>query len=152
MKHVILILLTLSLICLFSAACSPAPEPDIQYDPAALRFSGERAFQIEEAFVTKNTHRVSGSKQAHQATEWLLDEFSSAGWQCAFDDWEAVLYSETVMLRNVVCRLEGESDQEILVMAHHDIAPTTIRLRRQDFTLGVCIRILLSPIADRNAA
>ena len=31
-------------------ACSPAPEITAQYDPAEIRFSGERAYQIVEKF------------------------------------------------------------------------------------------------------
>ena len=47
-----------------------------------------------------------------------------------------------MLLRNVVCRLPGETDQEILVLAHHDIAPTTIQGADND---GSGIAILLHP-------
>jgi hypothetical protein len=126
-------------------ACSPVPEPEIQYDPSTLQFSGERAYAIEDDFVTTHTHRVSGSDEILQATVWLRDKLSAAGWQCIFDDWEAVLYSETVLLRNVVCRLPGESEQEILVMAHHDIAPTTIQGADNDGS-GIAILLHLAEI------
>ena len=137
-----LLILAMFFLSLVSVSCSPAPEPQIQYDPSALRFSGERAYEIEDEFVTTHINRVSGSKEILQATVWLREEFNAAGWECEFDDWEAVLYSESVQLRNVVCRLPGESDQEILVMAHHDIAPTTIQGADND---GSGIAILLHP-------
>jgi hypothetical protein len=140
-----LIILVIFFLCLASTACSPAPEPDIQYDPSTLRFSGERAYAIEEQFVTTYTNRVSGSDEIYQATEWLRDEFSAAGWDCGFDDWEAVFYSQPVLLRNVVCRLPGESDQEILVLAHHDIAPTTIQGADNDGS-GIAIMLHLAEI------
>jgi hypothetical protein len=145
MNHKTFIIFHLFLLLVASAACSPVPEPDIQYDPSSLRFSGERAYEIEGQFVTTNTHRVSGSQEILEATVWLRDEFSAAGWQCEFDDWEAVLYSETVLLRNVVCRLPGESEQEILVMAHHDIAPTTIQGADNDGS-GIAIMLHLAEI------
>jgi len=140
-----LILLIVLLLCAASVACSPVPEPDIQYDPAALRFSGDQAYAIEEQFVTTHINRVSGSEEILEATVWLRDELSAAGWDCGFDDWETVLYSETVLLRNVVCRLEGESDQEILVLAHHDIAPTTIQGADNDGS-GIAILLHLAEI------
>ena len=61
-------------------ACSPAPEITAQYDPAEIRFSGERAYEIEEEFVTTHTNRVSGSEESRQATTWLQDQFTAAGW------------------------------------------------------------------------
>jgi hypothetical protein len=140
-----LLILIVFFLFVVPAACSPAPEIDIQYDPSTLRFSGERAYAIEEDFVTTHTHRVSGSEEILQASVWLRDEFSAAGWDCEFDDWETVLYSETVLLRNVVCRLPGESDQEILVMAHHDIAPTTIQGADNDGS-GIAILLHLAEI------
>ena len=35
----------------------------IQYDPSTLRFSGEKAYDIEEEFVTTHINRVSGSEE-----------------------------------------------------------------------------------------
>jgi len=140
----LLILAVISL-CFISTGCSPAPAPEIEYDPATLQFSGERAYEIEDEFVTTHTHRVGGSQETLKATVWLREALSEAGWQCEFDDWEAVLYSETVLLRNVVCRLPGESDQEILVMAHHDIAPSTIQGADNDGS-GIAIMLHLAEI------
>lgn len=140
-----LIILTMFFWCVLSTACSPTPEPNIQYDPSTLRFSGEKAYAIEEEFVTTHINRVSGSEEILKATLWLHDEFSTAGWDCEFDDWETVLYSETVLLRNVVCRLPGETDQEILVLAHHDIAPTTIQGADNDGS-GIAILLHLAQI------
>ncbi len=116
-----------TLLAIFLAACAPAPEVPVQYDPADIRFSGERAYAIEEEFVTTHTNRVSGSEESRKAVEWLDQRLSETGWSCTIDKWQVVLYSESKELRNVVCRLPGESDQEILVLAHHDIAPTTVQ-------------------------
>ncbi len=104
-----------------------------------------RDFEIEEEFVTSYTNRVSGSEESRQATIWLQDQITAAGWTCEVDQWEAVLYSEPVVLRNVVCRLPGASDQEILVLAHHDIAPTTVQGADNDGS-GVAILLHLAEI------
>jgi hypothetical protein len=130
---------------LLLTACSPAPEVPAQYDPSELQFSGERAYEIEEEFVTTHINRVSGTEESRLATEWLHEQFTAAGWSCNFDEWETILYSETIDLRNVVCVLPGESDQEILVLAHHDIAPTTIQGADNDGS-GVAILLHLAEI------
>lgn len=140
-----LMIMMVIFLCVALAACSPAPEPDIQYDPASLRFSGERAYALEEEYVTTFTNRVSGSEASLLGTEWLRDQFTAAGWNCDFDDWNTVLYGREVPMRNVVCRLEGESDQEILVIAHHDIAPTTVQGADNDGS-GVAIMLHLAEV------
>lgn len=55
----------LGILCLTLAlsACAPAPEVTAQYDPAEIRFSGERAYAIEGEFVTSYKNRVSGSEE-----------------------------------------------------------------------------------------
>jgi hypothetical protein len=137
--------LALLILALTLAACSPAPDVPAQYDPSEMRFSGERAFEIEKEFVTTHINRVSGTEESRLATEWLYEQFSASGWSCNFDEWETVLYSETIDLRNVVCVLPGESEKEILVLAHHDIAPTTIQGADNDGS-GVAILLHLAEI------
>ena len=132
-------------ILLTLTACAPAPEMEAQYDPATIRFSGVRTYEIEEEFVTNFQNRVSGSPESEAAVIWLRDQFTSRGWSCEIDEWEAVLYGETTILRNVVCRLPGESDEEILVLAHHDIAPTTVQGADNDGS-GIAILLHLAEI------
>ena len=132
-------------ILLIFAACSPAPEISVQYDPAEIRFSGDQAFLLEEEFVTTHPNRVSGSSESLAAAIWLQEQFSARGWHCVIDEWEAVLYGQDTALRNVICRLPGESDQEILVLAHHDIAPTTVQGADNDGS-GIAILLHLAEI------
>ncbi|UCF27950.1 MAG: M28 family peptidase [Chloroflexota bacterium] len=134
------------LILLFTiTACAPAPEVNPQYDPGEIKFSGEQAFAIEEQFVTSFQNRTSGSAESAAAVIWLQEQFSSRGWNCEIDEWEAVFYGEATTLRNVVCKLPGESDQEILVLAHHDIAPTTVQGADNDGS-GVAIMLHMAEI------
>lgn len=146
MKHTNLYIV-LGMLCLSFglAACAPAPEVSAQYDPADIRFSGEQTLALEAEFVTNYTKRVSGTAESAAAVAWLHEQFTARGWSCEIDVWEAVLYSEPATLRNVVCRLTGESDQEILVLAHHDIAPTTVQGADNDGS-GVAIMLHLAEI------
>jgi len=118
---------------------------EAQYDPAEISFSGEQAFTIEEEFDTNHPNRVSGSEESFAAAMWLREQFSARGWSCEIDEWEAVLYGETTTLRNVVCRLPGESEEEILVLAHHDIAPTTVQGADNDGS-GIAILLHLAEV------
>jgi hypothetical protein len=138
------------IICIIAAAaaCSPSPNTSISYEPSDLQFSGERAFEMEEQFVTTYINRHSGTEQSRKGTKWLRQQFEGYGWTCEFDDWEVINYSQPVQLRNVVCKLPGLNDgdpREILVMAHHDQAPTTIQGADNDGS-GVAILLHLAEI------
>ncbi len=132
-------------LALMTAACSPQAQPEARVDPAAIWFDGEEAFALETEFVTRFPNRHSGQPNNHLATEWVYRQMRDAGWDCRFDAWEAVLYSEVVPLRNVVCTLIGVSPREILAVAHHDIAPTTIQGADNDGS-GIAILIQLARI------
>ena len=135
-----LVVFFLVFIALAAAACSSLNEPQVAYDPAELRFSGERALESEREFVTQFPNRDSGQPNSILAAEWLMDEFSAHGLDCRLDEWTVINYSRPVDMRNVICVLEGESGQEILIAAHHDQSPDTIQGADND---GAGIAILL---------
>jgi hypothetical protein len=130
---------------LLTAACAPQPQPQAAYNPADLHFSGERSFEIETEFVTRFPDRVSGQPNNRLAAEWLLAEFTRLGWACQLDEWTEINYSRPVPLNNVVCRLPGQSEREIVVVAHHDAAPTTSQGADNDGS-GVAILLQLAEI------
>ncbi|MFN2159516.1 MAG: M28 family metallopeptidase [Anaerolineales bacterium] len=141
-------ILSMLLVVIVLVACAPVPQMELSFDPSVLRFSGENAYELEEEFVTTFTRRVSGTEQSRLGTEWLRQQLEGYGWNCEFDDWEVINYSKPVQLRNVVCRLPGVDtvdEREILVVAHHDIAPTTIEGADNDGS-GVAILLHLAEI------
>ena len=77
--------------------------------------------------VTRFPDRASGYANNHLAALWIQERMSTAGWDCALDEWEIVNYSKPTPLNNVVCKLPGNSDREILVIAHLDQAMTTVQ-------------------------
>jgi len=136
-------ILTLSILLL--AACQAAPEIQASYDPSSLRFDGEQAYGIEEAFVGGFPNRVSGSEKTRQAAAWLEEKFSSYGLACQTDEWSEVNYSREVPFRNVVCQLPGASPREIVLIAHHDIASTTVEGADNDGS-GIAILLHLAEV------
>ena len=120
-------ILWIVIISLLLIGCTSAPEIEVGYDPATLRFDGQTAFDLEKEFVTTFTNRDSGTVNNTRATEWIRARFEKHGWTCQYDEWVVVNYSRPFPLRNVVCELAGESRQQILVVAHHDQAPLTIQ-------------------------
>ncbi len=138
-------LIALGILVLLLVSCSPAPEVRSSYDPASLRFEGERAHAMLGEFVTRFVNRHSGAPNNRFATDFLKTHFEANGWSCYFDEWEIINYSRLVPLRNLVCLLPGESEQEILVVAHHDQFAGTVQGADNDGT-GIAILMHLAEI------
>ena len=101
-------MLLFAITALALTACSAAPEMQVSYDPASLRFDGERAYAIENEFVTQFPDRASGLPNNRLSAEWIQAQMSAAGWDCSIDQWEIINYSKPTPLNNVVCKLPGE--------------------------------------------
>ena len=135
----------LTLAILSITACVPAPKVDIGVDSGQIQFNGQRAFELESEFATTFKNRDSGTAANKAAAEWIKAKFESVGWTCHLDEWEVVLYSEDVPLRNVVCELRGQSPRQILAVAHHDQAPETIEGADNDAS-GISILLHMAEI------
>ena len=139
----------ISVFVVLLAACSAVPQPEASYDPAALRFSGEQAFATEAQFVASFHSRHSGQPNNRAAAEWLKGQFEALGLACEMQEWQVVNYSVPVDLHNVACTLPGASDKQILIVAHHDQAPTTIQGADNDGS-GIAILLQLAEIFARK--
>lgn len=131
------------------SSCATVTNVPVQYNPQDVRFSGERAFEIENEFVTAFPNRNSGQTNNRLAIDWLQGEFEELGLICSVDEWEIINYSQPVALNNLVCSLAGKSEQEILIVAHHDQAPTTIEGADNDGS-GISILLHLAEIFARE--
>jgi hypothetical protein len=138
-------ILLFSMTILILAACSSEPVPPVNYDPSTLRFDGQRAYDIENEFVTKFTNRASGMPNNKLAAEWLKEQFTSYGWTCSIDNWTVINYSKPVPMNNVVCTLPGASPREIVVTAHLDQSPLTVQGADNDGS-GIAILLHLAQI------
>jgi hypothetical protein len=138
-------MLLLILLPAFFSACSNVPEVEIRYETGKLRFSGEKALTRLAEFVGSYPNRHSGAPNNEAAAEWLRTELSRSGLDSRTDEWRIVNYSREVVLRNVVARIPGESPFEVVVLAHHDQAPTTIQGADNDGS-GIAILLQLAEI------
>ncbi|MBW8011392.1 MAG: Zn-dependent exopeptidase M28 [Chloroflexi bacterium] len=129
----------------FAAACSDVSSPLVINTPGDLRFSGERALELETEFVSQFPNRDSGQPNNRWAAEWLHARFTSLGLDCAMHEWQVVNYSQPVPLQNVVCRLAAQSAKEIVIVAHHDQSPDTIYGADNDGS-GIAIMLHLAEI------
>lgn len=139
------VLIGFGVLALLLTACASVPAPEIRYDPASLRFDGEAAFATETEFVTTFPSRHSGAPNNRAAAVWLLEEFSSMDLDCEMQEWNQVNYSVPTDFRNVVCTLPGTDPRQILIVAHHDQAPTTIQGADNDGS-GISILLQLAEI------
>jgi hypothetical protein len=137
--------LSLAFIVLLLAACSAAPEIQPSFDPAELKFDGEKAFALETELVTRFPERASGYPNNRLAAEWIQERMTASGWDCSLDQWEVINYSQPTPLNNVVCKLPGDSEREILLIAHHDQAMTTVQGADND-AAGIAILMHLGEI------
>jgi hypothetical protein len=137
--------LSLAFILLLVTACSAAPEIQPGFDPADLKFDGEKAFAIETELVDRFPDRASGYPNNRLAAVWIKERMSASGWKCTIDEWEIVNYSQPTPLNNVVCTLPGNSEREILVIAHLDQASTTVQGADND-AAGIAILMHLGEI------
>ncbi len=139
------LLILVSIFVVLVTACSTAPQYPVTYDPATLRFDGQRTYAILDEFVHKFPNRSSGTPNNKLASEWLLQQFTSYGWTCSIDKWTIINYSKLVPLNNVVCRLPGASPREIVVVAHMDQSPLTVQGADNDGS-GIAILLHLAEI------
>ena len=116
----------ITLAALTLTACVPTPKITPGIEPDQIQFNGEKAFALETEFATTFKNRDSGTAANKAAAKWVKTKFEISGWNCRMDEWDVVLYSKDVPLRNVVCELPGKSPKQILVVAHHDQSPETI--------------------------
>ena len=138
-------LIILSIFILFLTACIAQPQVQVSYDPAALRFDNQHAFELQGEFASRFPYRSSGQPNSQLAVEWIRQQMTGYGWTCQIDEWAVVNYSQPVTMRNVVCSLPGASPKEILVVAHHDQSPATIEGADNDAS-GIAILLELARI------
>lgn len=143
-------LLLFIVFALLAGGCRPAPQIEASVNPGSIRFSGERAMAIERDFVTRFPNRHSGQPNNRLAAEWVRGQLTSLGWNCRMQEWQIVNYNRPVPLNNTVCDLPGESPREILVVAHHDQAPTTVQGADNDGS-GIAILLHLAEIFTAEA-
>lgn len=142
--------LALSLLAVALGACARIPEVEFRSSPPDLIFSGERALEIERQFVSEFPNRYSGQPNNKAAVEWERGFLEALGYGCQIDEWTVVNYSRPVDLNNLVCRMDGRTDGQIVVVAHHDHSPDTVQGADNDGS-GVAILLHLAEImADRG--
>ncbi len=119
--------ITVGLVFLGLLGCTTVPEPEISYDPAALKFNGEQAFVSETEFVIQFPNRDSGQPNNRLAAEWLQAQFTDLDLVCTMQEWEVVNFSQPLPLNNVVRTLAGELDS---VINHEQLADSLVSIIR----------------------
>ena len=139
------LVIAITSLTLLLVACMPVETASVSPNIGPLEFSGGTAFAHEQEYVAKFPNRHSGQANNHLRAEWFAQELTMLGWQCSLDQWEIINYSQVVPLVNASCILKGQSQHEILVVAHHDQAPTTIEGADNDAS-GIAILVQMAEI------
>jgi hypothetical protein len=123
-------------------ACSAEPQIQVSYDPTSLRFDSQRAFELQGELAQQFPYRSSGQPNNRLAAEWINQQMTRYGWSCKIDEWTVINYSLPVDMNNVVCTLPGNSNKEILMVAHHDQSPSTIEGADNDASgIGILLEL-----------
>jgi hypothetical protein len=139
------LIIVLFLLPIILTSCSTAPEIKVTYAPSDLHFDKTKAFMLQSEFAQQFIYRSSGQPNSILAVEWIFQTMVSYGWVCDIDEWSEVNYNKPITLQNVVCALPGKSSREILVVAHHDQAPTTVEGADNDAS-GIAILMQLAEV------
>jgi len=87
--------------------------------------SGDAILALEKEFVEEFPHRHSGQPNNLRAAQYLEQRLNDAGLTCEIQEWEVVNYGRPTDMNNTVCTLDGRSDEEVVLVSHHDQAPMT---------------------------
>ncbi|MCB9750748.1 MAG: M28 family peptidase [Myxococcales bacterium] len=131
--------------------CTPTPSLPLAYEPASLRFDGERALDRLRRFVTDFPRRHSGTDNNRRAAASLESSMRELGLRCERDAWRVINFSRELPLGNVVCRLPGADEaRELVLVAHHDQSPQTIEGADNDGS-GLAILVGLAEVFAEDA-
>jgi len=133
-----------------SFSCRKIDPVSVTVTPESIRFSGDMALRTEADFVERFPYRNSGMINSRRAVDWLFTEFSSMGMSCETDIWKIINYSKPLSLENLICTLPGESQKEIVIIAHHDQSPATIQGADNDGS-GIAIMLQLARVFSRES-
>ena len=99
--------------------CKPSAEPpaEIRFEPTA--FDGQKAYEEVESFVAVGP-RDAGTPGAYKAAQYIHDRLKAHQWDVEIVTFEDDTPDGIRPFHNVVARLEGISDQRILLGSHFD--------------------------------
>lgn len=137
------------ILCYFVAGCSDAPKIEANVHPESIQFSGDKALDYVTNFVGRFPNRNSGEPNNKKAAEWLESEFNRLGLSTTTDHWDIVNYSKDVPMQNVVGKISGESEKEIIIVAHFDQSPDTYEGADNDGS-GMAILMQLADIFSQE--
>lgn len=80
---------------------------------------------FERDLLESATSRFSGSPSIDKAASFIESQFESLGLKVESDFFDSPASGENSRTRNIIGRLQGSTDESILVGAHYDSLPTT---------------------------
>lgn len=144
-----ILLIPFLLLSMIGVGCSDAPKIEGKVNPDSIQFSGDQALEYVTDFVSRFPNRDSGKPNNKKAAIWLESEFKRLGLSTTMDHWDIVNYSKDVPMQNVVGKIHGESEKEIIIVAHFDQSPYTYEGADNDGS-GMAVLMQLAEIFSQE--
>lgn len=136
-----------AIVLLAGGTARPAPVPEVWSGPP--RFDAPSAYRYAAGLAEGFPYRPTGSTGAEQAAHWLVEQFAALGLQTGVQEEAVVLEGRRVLLRNVYAVSPGTTPGTIVIVANHDMAPTSYQAA-SDTAGGVGVLLELARIFARE--
>jgi hypothetical protein len=112
---------------LVSLVLFSAREPALPLSRTTLSFDASQAHRATQEFVTRNPLRILGSIESRQSTGYLHDYLENLGYEINYSHFDATISGKRRVGRNIFVHKSGQSNDILAIIAHFDIAGTTLQ-------------------------
>ena len=121
----------------------PRPLPPLSLSPVAVRFEGTAAFEFTRVVAEEFPDRVTGTPAAHRAANYLGTQLSNTGYVVTLQPFRLWLRGKSVEGENVIAQSEGDSRENVAIIAHYD-SQFTSHQAAEDNASGVGVLLELA--------
>ncbi len=121
----------------------PRPVSPLALSPAPVRFEGAAAFEFTRVVAEEFPDRVTGTPAARRAANYLRSQLSNAGYVVTLQPFRLWLGGKSVEGENVIAQSEGDSPENVAIIAHYD-SPFTSHEAAEDNASGVGVLMELA--------
>ncbi|HMD85042.1 MAG TPA: M28 family peptidase [Terriglobia bacterium] len=125
------------------ARWGPRPLPPLSLSPAPVRFEGAAAFEFIRVVAEEFPDRVTGTPAAHRAANYLRAQLRNTGYVVTLEPFPLWLRGKSVEGENVIAQSEGDSPENVAIIAHYD-SQFTSHQAAEDNASGVGVLLELA--------
>jgi len=125
------------------AQWGPRPLPPLSLPRALVRFEGAAALEFTRVVAEEFPDRVTGTPAAHRAASYLRTQLRNSGYAVTLEPFSLWLRGKPVEGENVIAQWEGDSPENVAIVAHYD-SQFTSHQAAEDNASGVGVLLELA--------